>query len=240
MVNLKPTTIIVEDEVHAAQLLQKLLEPFPLFGTVSIITNASVAFTEIIEQQPRFLFLDIQMPGISGLQLAEKLKPHIPETKIIYVTAFENYALEALRQNAFDYLLKPVDKAELLRVVEKLIGVHEVPVPVLKNRHLLIRNEEGVYQVSEDDIVYLEADSSYTNLTLRNHTKILASSNLGKLLLQLSSTKFLRISRKHLVNRSYITFYHSKMKYLLLNTPEKEYRLKVMLKVNEMKNLLTL
>jgi two-component system, LytTR family, response regulator len=225
--------------VHSAQLLQKLLEPFPLFGTVSIITNTSVAFTEIIEQQPRFLFLDIQMPGISGLQLAEKLKPHIPETKIIYVTAFENYALEALRQNAFDYLLKPVDKAELLRVVEKLIGVHEVTVPVQKSRHLLIRSEEGVYQVSEDDIVYLEADSSYTKITLSNHTKILASSNLGKLLPQFSEYKFLRISRKHLVNRSYITFYHSKGKFLLLKTPEKEYRLKVMLKVNEMKNLLT-
>jgi two-component system, LytTR family, response regulator len=239
MVNLKPTTIIVEDEVHAAQLLQKLLEPFPLFGTISIITNTSVAFTEIIEQQPRFLFLDIQMPGISGLQLAEKLKPHIPETKIIYVTAFENYALEALRQNAFDYLLKPVDKAELLRVVEKLIGVHDVSVPVQHSKHLLIRSEEGIYQVSEDDIVYMEADSSYTKITLSNHTKILASSNLGKLLPQLSASSFLRISRKHVVNRSYITFYHSKLKFLLLKTHEKEYRLKVMLKVNEMKNLLS-
>jgi CheY-like chemotaxis protein len=90
MVNLKPTTIIVEDEVHAAQLLQTCLNLFFLFGTVSIIIYTSVAFTE--EQQPRFLFLDIQMSGISGLKLAENLKPHIQETKTNFSNS--NYLIE--------------------------------------------------------------------------------------------------------------------------------------------------
>ena len=239
MGHLKTTTIIVDDEAHAAQLLQKLLEPFPLFGNISVITNSSVAFTEIVGQQPRFLFLDIEMPGMNGIQLAEKLKQLAPQTKVIYVTAFEQYALEALRQNAFDYLLKPVDRAELARVVEKLLTNSE-PKPVNGHRkHLLVRSNEGIYQVAEDDIIYLEADCSYTTLVLNSQPNILCSSNMGKILPLLTENRFIRISRKHVVNRSYISFYHAREKFLLLKTPEKNYRLKVMLKVHDLKDLLS-
>jgi two-component system, LytTR family, response regulator len=238
MVNSKTTTIIVDDEVNAAQLLQKLIEPFPLFGKISVITNSSVAFTEIVEQQPKFLFLDVEMPGLIGLQLAERIKLLSPATKIIFVTAFEKYALNALRQNAFDYLLKPVDRAELVWLVEKLLTSRE-PVPVNGQRkHLLVRSNEGMYQVAEDDIIYLEADCSYTTLVLNNQPNILWSSNLGKITPLFSENRFIRISRKHVVNRSFISFYHAREKYLLLKTSVNEYRLKVLLKVSELKDLL--
>jgi two-component system, LytTR family, response regulator len=240
MGHLKTTTVIVDDEAHAGQLLQKLLDPFPLFGNISLITNSSVAFTEIVEQQPKFLFLDIEMPGMNGLQLSEKIKLLAPNTKVIYVTAFEQYALDAIRQNAFDYLLKPVDRAELVRVVEKLLTNRE-PTPINGQRkHLLVRSNEGIYQVAEDDIIFLEADSSYTTLVLQSQPKILCSSNLGKIMPSLSENRFIRISRKHMVNRSYISFYHAKKKYLLLKTPDKEFRLKVLLKVHDLKELLSI
>jgi len=231
-------TFIVDDEQNAAQLLQKLLEPYAIFGAVSVFTNATIAFNQIIEQQPEFLFLDIQMPELSGLLLAEKIKAHAPHTKIIYVTAYEQYALDALRQNAFDYLLKPVNKAELVRIVEKLLvvnGGNSKP----KNSHLIVRSTEGIYQVQISEIVYLEADCSYTTLVLSNGSKILSSSNLGKILPLLPENKFIRISRKHLVNRKYITFYHSKEKYVRLETPGMEYKLEVTLKLNDIRQLLS-
>jgi DNA-binding LytR/AlgR family response regulator len=168
---LQAKTFIVDDEQNAAQLLQKLLEPFPLFGTVSVFTNATTAFTQIVEQQPDFLFLDIQMPEFTGLQLAEKIKSHAPNVKVIYVTAYQQYALDALRQNAFDYLLKPVSKAELVRIVDKLLVLQDADSKTRSNSHIIVRSTEGIYQVQISEIVYLEADCSYTTLFLSNGRK---------------------------------------------------------------------
>jgi DNA-binding LytR/AlgR family response regulator len=234
-----PKTFIVDDEPNAAQLLQKLLEPYSVFGIVSVFTNATIAFNQIVEQQPEFLFLEIQMPELSGLQLAEKIKAHAPHTKVIYVSAYEQYVLDALRQNAFDYLLKPVNNAELVRIVEKLLVVYEGNSKP-KNSHLIVRSTEGIYQVQISEIVYLEADCSYTTLVLSNRSKILSCVNLGKILPLLPSNEFIRLSRKYLVNRKYITFYHSKEKYVRLETHEMEYKLEVTVKANEIRQLLSL
>lgn len=234
-----PKTFIVDDEPHAAQLLQKLLVPFPIFGNVSVYTSATNAFVKIVEQQPEFLFLDIQMPEITGLQLAEKIKPHTPGSKIIFVTAYDQFALEALRQNAFDYLLKPVDKAELVRIVDKLLLTGKKDSrPQPNNHHLLVHSMEGIYQVQVDDIVFLEADGSYTKVVLKNGKHILATLNLGKLLPSFSENQFIRISRKHLVNREYTVFYNSKEKFVRLETAGKDYQLEVTIKVHDIKQLL--
>lgn len=231
-------TFVVDDEPNAAQLLQNLLQPFQLFGQISVFTSATVAFASIVEQQPDFLFLDIQMPEITGLQLAEKIKPHTPNTKIIYVTAYDKFALEALRQNAFDYLLKPVDKAELVRIVDKLLATGKKEAGNKPNNHLLVHSQEGIYQLQVEDIVFLEADGSYTKVVLKNGKQILATINLGKLLPLLPQDQFIRISRKHLVNRKYTTFYHSKEKYVRMETPGKEYQLEVTIKVHDIIQLL--
>lgn len=235
----KNNTLIVDDEVNAAELLRNLLEPFSIFGTITILTNAIKAYNLIIDNQPDFLFLDIQMPELNGLELTKTIKSHSLKTKVIYVTAFDQYALEALRQNAFDYLLKPVDRAELVRVVNKLISARTTIPSHLPHKQIMVRSNEGIYQVAEEDIVYLEADCAYTTLVLNNHSNLLWSCNLGKIIPLLAHNKFIRISRKHMVNRSYIHFYHSKQKYLLLKTSAKEYKLKVMLKVHDLKELMS-
>jgi DNA-binding LytR/AlgR family response regulator len=231
-------TIVVDDEPNAAHLLQSILSAFPIFGNISVFTNVTMAFNTIIEQKPAFLFLDVQMPELTGLQLAEKIKPHTSNTKVIYVTAYDKYALEALRQNAFDYLLKPVDKVELVRLVDKLLMTKKKDTTPKPNNHLLIHNLEGIYQVQTDEIVYLEADGSYTKVVLKNGKQILATVNMGKILPSVPQEQFIRISRKHLVNREYTTFYHSKEKYVRLETPGKEYQLEVTIKVHDIKQLL--
>lgn len=234
----QPKTFIVEDEPNAAHLLQSLLNAFPVFGEISVFTRATEAFTVIIEQQPDFLFLDIRMPEISGLQLAEKVRNHVPRTKIIYVTAYEKYALEALRQNAFDYLLKPVIKSELIRIVDKLLSELPEKTSVLNNQHLMVNGLDGTHHLAYNDIIFLEADGTYTSLVLKTGKKILSTINLGKIATELPVKQFIRISRKHLVNREYTTFYHSKDKFIRLETPGKEYQLEVTIKMHDIKQLL--
>ncbi len=236
-------TLIVDDELRAAVLLQKLLEPFPVFGNTSISTEPLAAFQKIITTQPDFLFLDIEMPELDGLQLHEKIKVHSPDTKVIFVTGYEKYAIMALQQNPFDYILKPVSRADLLRIADKLLCNKQENQKAKNdnnqnNNHLLIRTLNGAHHILLDNIVYLEADCSYTIVILQKGKHIHASSNLGKILPSLPEKDFLRISRKHVVNRKYITFYHSKDKYLILETPDNEYQLEVMLKVNDIKRLL--
>ena len=234
----KAITCLVDDELNAARLLQNLLQPFHIFGAVSVFTNATEAFTAIVEQQPDYIFLDIQMPEINGLQLAEKIKPHLHGAKIIFVTAYDQYAIEALRQNAFDYLLKPVVKSELIRIVDKLLSERAESTVLPNNKHLMVHGLEGIHYVSYDDILFLEAEGSYTSLVLKTGKRILSTMNLGKIASEFQGTMFIRISRKHLVNRNYFTFYNSKEKFIRLEVPGMEYRLEVTLKVHDLKQLL--
>lgn len=238
MSSLQAKTLIVDDELNAAQLLKNLIEPFPVFNPVSLYSNASVAYVQILEQKPAFLFLDIQMPGLSGLQLAEKIKPHLPETKIIYVTAYDQYALEALRQNAFDYLLKPICKSDLIRVVDKLMVEKSAKNNTQVNSHLLVHGLEGIHHVTFDDIVFFEAEGSYTHVVLKSDKRILSTINLGKMIPSLPEGKFIRISRKHMINLNYFTFFNSKGKLVKIEACDKEYWLEVTIKLNELKQML--
>jgi two-component system, LytTR family, response regulator len=237
-------TFIVDDEVPSGLLLQKLLHDFPAFGEVSVINEPVKAFQEIVAIQPQFLFLDVEMPGTDGLQLHEMIRAQSPSTRVIYVTGHEKYALDALRLNPFDYLVKPVSREDLLRIHHKISTnkaegeSHQTIKSNSHNGHLLVKTHAGIHQILTDDIVYLEADCAYTHFILQNNKKITSSGHLGRLWQLLSPDKFIRISRKHLVNRKYLTFYCSKEKYLILEAPDTEYRLEIAIRANEIKKLL--
>jgi two-component system, LytTR family, response regulator len=236
-------TIIVDDEVYSAELLLKLLSPYSVFGSISIFTDALMAFNTVTTHPPEFLFLDIEMPGLNGLQFLERINTQHPAIKVIFVTAWQNYALEALRRNAFDYLLKPIEKHELIRVVDKILGAQSVTSQserIDPGNFILIRTSEGVYHINVDELLYLEADSSYTSLVLTSGKQILSTNNIGKITETLSKTLFLRISRKNVVNRKYITFIHSKDKYITLESSGYHYKLNTTLKASELKNMLAL
>ncbi len=237
-------TFIVDDEVPSGLLLQKLLHDFPSFGDVSLINEPIKAFQEIIAHQPQFLFLDVEMPGTDGLQLHEMIRAQSPSTRVIYVSGHDKYALDALRLNPFDYLVKPVSREDLLRINHKITTNNsdaellQANKPNKHNGHLLLKTHEGIHQILTDDIVFMEADCAYTHFILQNNKRITSSGNLGKLWHSLSPDKFIRISRKHLVNRKYLTFFSSKDKYLILEAPGTQYRLEIALRTTEIKKML--
>ncbi len=110
--------IIADDELHLAQYLRdKLAKLWPELQIVAIADSGPAAAAAIAEHAPDIAFLDIRMPGATGLQVAEKLTGHI---KVVFVTAYDQYALDAFERDAVDYLLKPVTDERLTRTIEKL------------------------------------------------------------------------------------------------------------------------
>jgi two-component system, LytTR family, response regulator len=111
---------IVDDEADACELLQNLLSAFSAFGVTQTYSDALQALDAAITETPDIIFLDIGMPEITGLEFLKQVNEFTPETRVVFVSAHKNYALEALQNNAFDFIPKPVDKNELRRVVHKI------------------------------------------------------------------------------------------------------------------------
>ncbi|WP_127587497.1 response regulator [Paenibacillus koleovorans] len=114
------TAILVDDEKPALQLLGKLVEEQTNLKVVGAFTRGAEALEQVVALQPDVAFLDVEMPGMNGLELASELTSLLPQLEIVFVTAYKEYALEAFRVHAIDYLLKPVGPAEIARCWERL------------------------------------------------------------------------------------------------------------------------
>jgi len=119
MNNAKIKTVIVDDEVRALNRMEILLKNFPEIEVLDLIYNADQAIEFIIENDPDIAFLDIEMPGKTGLEIAEEINKNVLHTKIIFVSSHDHYAIKAIKNHAFDYLLKPVDIDDLKATIER-------------------------------------------------------------------------------------------------------------------------
>lgn len=117
--------ILIDDEQLMLDLLQAQIAQLSDIEVLGAFTNPHQGLIEVSKQQPNVVFLDISMPEVSGLELARQLKSAIPEIKIVFLTAFEEYALEAFEIQVDDYILKPVEDARLQRTIAKLLAERE-------------------------------------------------------------------------------------------------------------------
>lgn len=111
--------IVVDDEPRALNRMKLIFNNFPEVEVLHFIENTDEAFEAILKHEPHLVFMDIEMPGKSGLELAEDINKNNLETKIIYITAHEHYAIKAIKNGTFDYLLKPVNIDELKASIER-------------------------------------------------------------------------------------------------------------------------
>jgi two-component system, LytTR family, response regulator len=213
------SAIIVDDEPYSCEALATLLERYcPEIKVLDICYSAADALKSIYEQKPQILFLDIEMPYMNGFEMLEKL----PELnfKLIFTTSYDQYAIKAIRFSALDYLLKPVDKDELQKAVQKAMETTEHPLPqqleVLLHKlshpkvavnKIAIPTIEGLQMVLVENIIRCEADRNYTNLFLKNKGKITASRNLKDLEEMLEDYSFVRVHHSHLVNLNEVEKY---------------------------------
>jgi len=213
--------IIIDDESDGRNALRIALEKFfPEVAIKGIFETPEKGIEGITQLKPNLVFLDIQMPQMSGFDLLKQLSPL--NFEVIFVTAFDQYAIKAIRFGALDYLLKPIDiddlRVALEHARERIEKENTTPFQyqaiISNSRHangklerVAVPTLEGIEFFNTDDIIYCEADGSYTNLLLKGNHRKLVSRNLKDFENLLEDSGFCRVHHSFLINMSHVQKY---------------------------------
>ncbi|MDX1627168.1 MAG: response regulator [Fulvivirga sp.] len=198
--------IVIDDERLARKELMSLLEDYKNIEIVGEAANADDAVEVIKEKNPDLLFLDIQMPGKTGFELLEMLD-HVPQ--VIFVTAYDEFALKAFEVNALDYLLKPIQPERLKESIAKLPeekikeNNYDSNKKLALEDQVFVKDGDKCWFVSLSSIRLFESDGNYIKVYFDNNRPMIHKS-LNALDEKLDSRSFFRASRKHIVNLSWV------------------------------------
>ena len=194
------TCAIIDDEPLAAGLLESYANKTPYLSLRGTYNSAIQAMKDLRESPVQLLFLDIQMPELSGIEFA-KILPK--ETKIIFTTAFSQYAMEGYKVSALDYLLKPISYDDFLKSTDKALEWFSVSMKQDIYRHdrfMLVKSDYKLQRVSLDDILYIEGLKDYVRFYLKNGEKVMSLMSMKKLEEYLPKPEFLRTHRSYIVH----------------------------------------
>lgn len=209
--------VIIEDEKKGRIALISMLQKY-CNTQITVVGEADSVKSgiEIIRStEPDVIFLDIHLPDGSGFDLLEKID--VIDFKIIFVTAYDKYAIKAFEFSAVDYLLKPVDPKKLTKAIEKLERSEKL-YELDKKLEVLLSNKngfekvalpalDGIYLVKISDIIRCESESNYTKIYLNSGKRIMVTKTLKEYDEMLSSLRFFRIHQSHLINLKYVEKY---------------------------------
>lgn len=212
--------LIVDDELSPREQSKRLLaEFFPEIVICAEAENVETAYKAILLHQPDVLLLDVDMPDGNAFDLLSRFSS-IP-FNIIFITAFEKYALQAIKFSALDYLLKPFTSAEFVEAIRKAQKKADDSEINLKFNALLhnfqgqqsptkivLRTSDSIHVVQLDDIIRLQADGSYTTFYIAERKPVVVSKNLKEYDSLLENNGFIRTHQSHLVNSKFIVCYH--------------------------------
>ena len=206
------TAILVDDEISALKgLEQKVEKLFPEIKILHTTQNPDEAIKFIESSNPDIVFLDVEMPRINGFELLSKLKE--VHFQVIFVTAYSEYALKALKQSAIDYVLKPVDNEELSAAINKALQAIELEhqsksnaklieiltESITNSNKIIVPTHKGLSFIPQDEVLHIEGYEGYTKFHLTNNTKLVSSYSLGKFEKSLS-TIFFKCHKSHIIN----------------------------------------
>lgn len=225
--------IIVDDDPAAISNLKTLIRDYSDIQITDTVENSETAVDIILEKRPDLLFLDIQMPGMTGFEVVKALTEEGFHPPIIFVTAYDQFAIEAIRHSAFDFLVKPVTAEELHRALERFREEkQEVPVREKYSRlierswvpqRLKINTTGGFTLIDPEEIVYIQADWNYAEIFLGGGKSELCTMNIGALESMLPVNTFFRISRSVIINTKYLTKVSRKKREALLVKPPESF-----------------
>jgi DNA-binding LytR/AlgR family response regulator len=206
--------LIIDDEADARNALQEILAVFNQIQIIGDTENLTEALKLIVTQKPDIVFLDIEMPVKSGLEFARDIADLKLNTEIVFVTAHNKFAIEAFKVSAFDYLLKPVSEVMINDLLQRYSNDRPQNNTALKLESLFsyinnvgkirLNTRNGFLLVNPADVLYLEAESSYTRLVYEADKEEIVCLNIGAIEETLPSKTFFRISRSHLINLDYL------------------------------------
>lgn len=204
--------LLVDDEVNARLALRGMIESyFPELEIADEAKDLPEAVRKINQLQPDIVFLDIEMPGYSGLELVSFFEPEQVNFKIVFVTAYSEYALQAFEMSAIDYLLKPVRREQIARALEKIQPTSQHQLQALQQntqsqgeRRIGLQLGDGLLFVKLDQIMYLRADGSYTHIHLSDGQKLTVTKKLLEYEKLEQWGDFMRIHRSHIINIQHI------------------------------------
>lgn len=218
-------SIIIDDELNAIKTLQWEIEnlDMPIKVVNSFMcANKAIDYLSLHIDEIDLVFLDIQMPTINGFEFLDKFKGR--NFQVIFVTAYDEYALQAIKESAVDYILKPVDEEELEVSVQKVIS-HQ-----FKMQNVTVREDSGKISIPVDNeliflnpkqIIYCKSDGNYTKIFMSSGETFFISKTLKYIEDLLPSKRFLRIHQSYLINLMKIIAFNRSSNYITLDNKEK-------------------
>ncbi len=209
--------VIIDDEINNQELISNLLKTYAdNVQVVGVANSVGTAYKTINEHHPDLIFLDIQMPDGTGFDLLKKFEKI--NFKIIFVTAHQEYAIEAFKYSALDYILKPLSPSNLLSAVKKMEDaisseelnlklktlLNNITEPAKNKKKIVLKTMERIYSVDLDDIIRFESDGGYTKVYLVDGKRIMVSKTMKEFDDLLMDTGFLRVHHSHLINMNHL------------------------------------
>lgn len=206
------TAIVIDDESLSISVIEEYLKPFSDIEIIDKCTQSELAIEVIKTQKPDVLFLDIQMPKFNGFEVIEAILP-IYNPYVIFITAYDNYAIQAFETNAIGYILKPIDEQKFNHTIQKAITqIRQHNFQNLKQllssfqktdneflKRILIKEPHRFFYVPVEEIYYFEAAGDYVNV-ITSDKKYLINNSLSALENSLNPLEFARIHRSTIVN----------------------------------------
>ncbi|MBC7937943.1 MAG: response regulator transcription factor [Rhizobacter sp.] len=227
--------LLIDDEQKARNILYYFLTTLvPEIAEIRQAESVDKAVAILKEYTPDIVFLDIEMPNKNGFDFLLEIEK--PSFDVIFTTAYNQYAIQAIRFSALDYLLKPVDPDELKNAIQRYLEkkesaeqkeqlfnnlVQNIEQKDIRDFKIAVPSSDGVHFFVVDDILRLEADSSYTNIHLVNQRPFLASKTLKHFEEMLEDFHFIRTHKSHLVNSKHITRISNDKEFVLLTDGSK-------------------
>ena len=197
------TCAIIDDEPLALDLLESYVNKTPFLQLAGKYSSAVTAMKELPEQQVDLLFLDIQMPELNGLEFSKMVPPH---TRIVFTTAFEQYAIDGYKVNALDYLLKPISYVDFLQAANKAVQWFELlQQPRDEVQSIFVKSDYKLVQIELSKILYVEGLKDYIKIYEEGCTKpILSLMSMKSMEELLPASRFMRVHRSYIVQKEKI------------------------------------